>query len=101
MFLQVYNTLWQSLGLMARQEGMRGFYRGVVPAVIQIVPYNGASFAFYAKFQSIYRNITGKASSESGAWSKVDTYSHGLHPIHLTDMVIKMKSLKNILLEEN
>ncbi|XP_055348551.1 mitochondrial thiamine pyrophosphate carrier-like [Paramacrobiotus metropolitanus] len=64
---KVYNSLWQSLTLLRRQEGLRGFYRGLVPAVIQIVPYNGASFAFYAQFQSIYRRFSGNTSAHSDA----------------------------------
>ncbi|GAU88852.1 hypothetical protein RvY_01476-2 [Ramazzottius varieornatus] len=64
---KVYSSMFQSMRLIARHEGVRGFYRGVIPAVIQIVPYNGASFAFYAKFQSMFRKYTGKTSSEAGA----------------------------------
>ncbi|OQV21961.1 Mitochondrial thiamine pyrophosphate carrier [Hypsibius exemplaris] len=64
---KVYESIFQSFGMISRQEGFRGFYRGIVPAVIQIVPYNGASFAFYSKFQEIFRSYSGKKSSESDA----------------------------------
>ena len=92
-FVQVYESLFQSFGMITRNEGIRGFYRekainlsqiswpvvsslarnifsftigGVIPAVIQIVPYNGASFGFYSKFQTIFRGYSGKTSTESG-----------------------------------
>jgi solute carrier family 25 thiamine pyrophosphate transporter 19 len=44
---KVYSSLFASIREIARQEGHKGFYRGVTAAVGQIVPYMGIHFAAY------------------------------------------------------
>lgn len=44
---KVYASLLSSLGDIARDEGPRGFFRGVGAANVQIVPYMGLFFATY------------------------------------------------------
>ena len=39
---------------MFREEGIRGFYRGLTPALAQVVPYSGFQFAFYTILEKIW-----------------------------------------------
>ncbi|KAI8821788.1 mitochondrial thiamine pyrophosphate carrier 1 [Fimicolochytrium jonesii] len=42
-----YTGLMQAVGQIARTEGIRGFYRGVWPSVMQMMPQMGIVFASY------------------------------------------------------
>ncbi|KAI9313215.1 mitochondrial carrier domain-containing protein [Dichotomocladium elegans] len=42
-----YTGIVQAIQLIYRTEGMRGFYWGISPAVVQIMPYMGLVFATY------------------------------------------------------
>ncbi|CAK7215865.1 mitochondrial thiamine pyrophosphate transporter [Sporothrix curviconia] len=44
---RVYGSLRGAVRDIARDEGLRGFFRGLGPALIQIAPYMGAFFACY------------------------------------------------------
>eukprot|EP00127_Corallochytrium_limacisporum_P003296 Clim_evm145s147 gene=Clim_evmTU145s147 len=43
----VYRGYYQAVREMIRADGMRSFYRGVTPAVVQIFPYMGFQFMFF------------------------------------------------------
>ena len=67
---------------MYQQRGIRGFYAGSAPAVVQIVPYMGLNFAIYDFLitqgednqSSKSVGLSGYAGSISGAMSKVLVY---------------------------
>lgn len=42
-----YHTLRHAVALIYTRDGMRGFYAGLVPTLIEIVPYISLHFAFY------------------------------------------------------
>ncbi|KAK1830056.1 mitochondrial thiamine pyrophosphate carrier 1 [Podospora conica] len=44
---RVYPSLPRALAQIARDEGPKGFYRGLSPALAQIIPYMGMFFSFY------------------------------------------------------
>lgn len=44
---RVYASLRRAVGDIARDEGPRGFFRGLAPALAQIMPYMGLFFAAY------------------------------------------------------
>lgn len=44
---RVYTSLRRAVETIARDEGPRGFFRGLVPALGQIVPFMGVFFAVY------------------------------------------------------
>ncbi|XP_055348837.1 mitochondrial thiamine pyrophosphate carrier-like isoform X2 [Paramacrobiotus metropolitanus] len=62
---KVYTSLMDSFRQIKRQEGYRGFYRGLLPGLLQIAPSSGLSFAFYSQCQILYRKWSGKRITES------------------------------------
>ncbi|RUS13541.1 mitochondrial carrier domain-containing protein, partial [Endogone sp. FLAS-F59071] len=50
----MYSGILQAFGSIYTEEGVRGFYRGVVPSVVQIMPYMGLMFG---SFDSLKRGI--------------------------------------------
>lgn len=42
-----YNNTWQALNGIARAEGFRGLYRGMLPQVLQVVPMTAVTFMVY------------------------------------------------------
>ena len=45
--LRKYTGLRQALGLIAREEGIRGFYKGLLPHIIRVVPNSAIIFLTY------------------------------------------------------
>ncbi|KAK5658808.1 hypothetical protein OQA88_1620 [Cercophora sp. LCS_1] len=44
---RVYTSLYRAVADIGRDEGVRGFYRGLSPALSQIIPFMGIFFASY------------------------------------------------------
>ncbi|KAJ4296032.1 mitochondrial thiamine pyrophosphate transporter [Collariella sp. IMI 366227] len=44
---RVYSSLRAAIGRIHREEGLKGFFRGLGPGLAQIVPYMGVFFAVY------------------------------------------------------
>ncbi|KAK8049763.1 Mitochondrial thiamine pyrophosphate carrier 1 [Apiospora phragmitis] len=44
---RVYTGLWRAIRDIQRDEGAKGFFRGIGPGIAQIVPYMGLFFAMY------------------------------------------------------
>jgi len=59
-----------------QQEGVRGFYAGVTPAIAQIIPYMGLNFCIYDALTRDKNSVTASAyaGSISGAISKLIVY---------------------------
>uniref|UniRef100_A0A7R9ZR81 Uncharacterized protein n=1 Tax=Craspedostauros australis TaxID=1486917 RepID=A0A7R9ZR81_9STRA len=61
-----------------RNQGVRGFYAGGLPAVLQIVPYMGLNFSIYEYLTRQDHNktvsVSGYAGSIAGATSKIVVY---------------------------
>jgi len=47
-----YKSLLSALGTIARTEGMRGMYRGLVPTLVRDVPFSGLYLACYEALKS-------------------------------------------------
>ncbi|KAF9585386.1 mitochondrial thiamine pyrophosphate transporter [Lunasporangiospora selenospora] len=45
--VKVYTGVLQAFGHIFRNDGITGFYRGMSPALIQVIPYMGVMFASY------------------------------------------------------
>ncbi|OQV12197.1 Mitochondrial thiamine pyrophosphate carrier [Hypsibius exemplaris] len=62
---KVYSSIVQSIYLIQRREGFRGFYRGLLPALLQTAPTSGFIFALYLHFQTMYRNLSGTSTTQA------------------------------------
>ncbi|XP_062550184.1 mitochondrial thiamine pyrophosphate carrier-like [Armigeres subalbatus] len=52
-----YKNAFTAVGTIYRVEGIRGLYRGMVPALLQIAPLAGGQFMFYNLFGSFVRRL--------------------------------------------
>lgn len=70
------STLLEFAQQLYRTKGWRGFYAGAAPALLQIIPYMGASFAIYDRLTTGDRSavLSGYAGSISGGVSKIMVY---------------------------
>ena len=50
-----YTGLRQAVSLIAREEGLRGLWRGTAPALLLWVPYTAIQFAALARFNEASR----------------------------------------------
>lgn len=44
---RVYSSLWRAVSDIRRDEGLRGFFRGLGPGLAQIIPFMGLFFSLY------------------------------------------------------
>mmetsp|Transcript_44103 Transcript_44103/g.47760 ORF Transcript_44103/g.47760 Transcript_44103/m.47760 type:complete len:396 (+) Transcript_44103:56-1243(+) len=75
------STIAECAKSMYQKHGIRGFYAGAAPAVVQTVPYMGLNFAIYDFLITQGKNdrsksigLSGYAGSISGATSKIIVY---------------------------
>ncbi|XP_028407644.1 mitochondrial thiamine pyrophosphate carrier-like [Dendronephthya gigantea] len=52
---KVYNGLYQAVTAMYCENGIRTFYQGLLPTMIEIIPQTGMHFAFYTRLQIVWR----------------------------------------------
>ncbi|KAL1896613.1 mitochondrial thiamine pyrophosphate transporter [Sporothrix stenoceras] len=64
---RVYTNLRSAVRDIARDEGIRGFFRGLGPALIQIAPYMGAFFACYEGLKPVTGQLAGQVGQSLGA----------------------------------
>ena len=70
-------TLWEFTQQLYKQQGIRGFYAGASPAVLQIVPYMGLTFTIYDHLTSRQQQhnksvlVSAYAGSIAGGLSKI------------------------------
>jgi len=48
-----YTGLRQACALIAKEEGLRGLWRGTAPALLLWVPYTAIQFAALARFNAV------------------------------------------------
>ncbi|KAJ1807570.1 mitochondrial thiamine pyrophosphate transporter, partial [Coemansia sp. RSA 2599] len=71
---RVHGSIVGAIRLIAREEGLRGFYRGLWPACLQIMPYMGIVFTSYDALGSGYRWIRRTLlASDSAATRALDS----------------------------
>ncbi|KAL9700668.1 hypothetical protein quinque_004109 [Culex quinquefasciatus] len=54
-----YKNAFQAFGMIYRLEGVRGLYRGVGPALLQIAPLTGGQFMFLNLFGGVVKRLEG------------------------------------------
>ncbi|XP_055607897.1 mitochondrial thiamine pyrophosphate carrier-like [Uranotaenia lowii] len=52
-----YRNAFHAISEISRKEGVRGLYRGLGPAILQVAPLTGGQFMFYNMFGSVYRSF--------------------------------------------
>lgn len=52
-----YRNVVQAVGTIYRVEGVRGLYRGLGPALLQIAPLTGGQFMFYNMFGNVIKRL--------------------------------------------
>ncbi|KAI5302903.1 mitochondrial thiamine pyrophosphate transporter, partial [Ascosphaera atra] len=88
---KVYLSIFHSVRSIARDEGLRGFFRGSSAAVTQIVPYMGFFFACYETLHPLvlslpfFRDPGDTASSSSSSSSDEETIPAVLKPFSTAD----------------
>ncbi|XP_076808011.1 mitochondrial thiamine pyrophosphate carrier-like [Clavelina lepadiformis] len=61
----LFPKIHDALSHMLKHEGVRGFYRGTTPALIQMVPYSGLQFMSYSFLQAVWCHVSLKEGSLS------------------------------------
>ena len=56
-----YRGVFDSLRLILREEGVRGFYKGNGANALRVFPYVGIQFAGFSQFQSMWFQFKGRA----------------------------------------
>lgn len=57
--LQTYDSMFQALRIIPKSEGYKTFYKGLYPALIQIIPYAGTQFLCYKIFNEFCDKVFG------------------------------------------
>ncbi|XP_072044109.1 mitochondrial thiamine pyrophosphate carrier-like [Amphiura filiformis] len=52
---KTYTGTTQAIRLMYKEAGLRTFYKGLLPTLLQLFPYAGFQFGFYALFNSMWK----------------------------------------------
>ncbi|KAI8912676.1 mitochondrial carrier domain-containing protein [Gorgonomyces haynaldii] len=63
---KIYNGMYSAIVSIYTKEGLRGFYRGLMPTLVQILPLMGLVFESHRYFRSLTRPISEKYPSFRG-----------------------------------
>lgn len=55
-----YNSIWSTVTLTVREEGIRGLYRGLTPTLLGSMPYVGIQFGTVGTLERLFPEQTGK-----------------------------------------
>lgn len=61
---KIYRNTFHATHCMYKEAGVRTFYKGLLPTLIQVYPYAGFQFAFYAFLNKIWRSVFKQTTSE-------------------------------------
>ncbi|KAG0073233.1 mitochondrial thiamine pyrophosphate transporter [Linnemannia elongata] len=75
--VKVYTGIIQACGHIYRADGIQGFYRGMSPALIQVIPYMGIMFGSYDSLKHLASWLKKKAGVESSYSKRTITASPG------------------------
>uniref|UniRef100_T1IVW8 Mitochondrial thiamine pyrophosphate carrier n=1 Tax=Strigamia maritima TaxID=126957 RepID=T1IVW8_STRMM len=66
---EIYRGTWHAGYLMLRDEGITTFYKGMVPALLQIAPYSGMQFMAYSMLTKHWKKKKeGLEKKEESGW---------------------------------
>ncbi|KAG0218006.1 mitochondrial thiamine pyrophosphate transporter [Mortierella sp. NVP41] len=75
--VKVYTGIVQACRHIFRADGIQGFYRGMSPALIQVIPYMGIMFGSYDTLKHLASWLKKKAGVESSYSKRTITASSG------------------------
>ncbi|KAF9547746.1 mitochondrial thiamine pyrophosphate transporter [Mortierella hygrophila] len=75
--VRVYTGIIQACGHIYRADGLQGFYRGMTPALIQVIPYMGVMFGSYDSLKHLASWLKKRADVESSYSKRTITASPG------------------------
>ncbi|KAG0274479.1 mitochondrial thiamine pyrophosphate transporter [Linnemannia exigua] len=78
--IKVYTGIIQACRHIYRADGLQGFYRGMTPALIQVIPYMGIMFGSYDTLKHLASWLKKKAGVESSYSKRTITASSGSGP---------------------
>ncbi|KAG0371778.1 mitochondrial thiamine pyrophosphate transporter [Mortierella sp. AD032] len=78
--VKVYTGIIQACRHIYRADGVQGFYRGMAPALIQVIPYMGIMFGSYDTLKHLASWLKKKAGVDSSYSKRRITTSSGSGP---------------------
>ncbi|CAO3570294.1 unnamed protein product [Mortierella alpina] len=63
--VKVYTGVFQAFQHIFRKDGVQGFYRGMTPALIQVIPYMGVMFGSYDSLKQVASWLKTRAALET------------------------------------
>ncbi|KAF9429562.1 mitochondrial thiamine pyrophosphate transporter [Entomortierella beljakovae] len=76
--VKVYTSVPQAFQHILHKEGIRGFYKGMSPALMQVVPYMGVMFGSYDTLKQTARWLKAKSDSSSSQVTSIRWFIIGL-----------------------
>ncbi|KAF9141286.1 mitochondrial thiamine pyrophosphate transporter [Linnemannia schmuckeri] len=98
--VKVYTGVPQAFRHIFRQDGVRGFYRGMTPALIQVIPYMGVMFGSYDSLKQLVAWLKVRAADTSFLSGPSTVSSHNSETSYgsTSDPPFKKKTFGQILL---
>ncbi|KAG0297601.1 mitochondrial thiamine pyrophosphate transporter [Linnemannia gamsii] len=98
--VKVYTGVPQAFRHIFRQDGIKGFYRGMTPALIQVIPYMGVMFGSYDSLKQLASWLKTKAADASFLSEPSTASSHNSKTSYgsTSDPPYKKKTFGQILL---
>ncbi|KAF9909821.1 mitochondrial thiamine pyrophosphate transporter [Linnemannia zychae] len=98
--VKVYTGVPQAFRHIFRQDGVRGFYRGMTPALIQVIPYMGVMFGSYDTLKQFATWLKTKSAEASLLTDSLTATSHNSKTSYgsSSDPPLKKKTFGQVLL---
>lgn len=52
----VYNSGWETVRVTWRREGLRGFYKGLLPSLMRVMPQSAVTISIYERIMQVLRS---------------------------------------------
>ncbi|PIK51602.1 putative mitochondrial thiamine pyrophosphate carrier [Apostichopus japonicus] len=63
---KIYRSIYHAVQSMYKEAGVRTFYRGLIPALVQVYPHTSFQFAFYTLFNKMWESYFMSHSNSKG-----------------------------------
>jgi solute carrier family 25 phosphate transporter 23/24/25/41 len=58
-----YTSIWEAIRLIAVQEGIRGFYKGIYPNLLKVAPSMASSWLSFELTRDFLQSLGGRSST--------------------------------------